>query len=271
MSVLRVMTFNVRGAYHKEDGENAWERRADLNLETIRRYSPDLIGFQEVQQPNLEAYSQQLPEYEQQRGPKAENEEPHGYNLIMWKPERLQRQDSGGFWLSLTCDRWSASWDTRCIRAANWARFLDTETNTGLLHLNTHLDHISELARFEGTKVILRELQEIAADHLACVVTADFNTNPDSPVYQLFVEAGFKDAHIAAGNPPANTFHGFAGEHFVNQYPGTEARIDWILVREGSQQKDISVRSCSIIRDGRPPIYPSDHYPVLAKLAFSRE
>ncbi|MDP9351747.1 MAG: endonuclease/exonuclease/phosphatase family protein, partial [Chloroflexota bacterium] len=89
MLPLRVMTFNVRGAYH-QDGENRWEHRSALNIDTIRRHSPDVVGLQEVQDPNLDAYLQHLPQYRQQQGPRAENEDPHGYNVILWNPERLE-------------------------------------------------------------------------------------------------------------------------------------------------------------------------------------
>ncbi len=262
---LRVMTFNVRGAYH-QDGENRWEHRSALNIDTIRRHSPDVVGLQEVQDPNLDAYSQHLSQYQQQKGPRAENEDPHGYNVILWSPERLEARDSGGFWLSETPDCWSASWDTRCIRVANWACFRDLSTGTDLFFLNTHLDHISEPARQGGARLILEKLSELAPTGLPCILTADFNCNPGSPVYQLFADAGFTDAHAAVGNPPANTFHGFAGDRFVNRYPGTEARIDWILVRG-----PLRVRTSSILRDGDPPVYPSDHYPVLAELEIETE
>ncbi|HLY31927.1 MAG TPA: hypothetical protein VKQ36_12930 [Ktedonobacterales bacterium] len=55
MKPLRVMTFNIANAINTEDdGVNAWALRADLNIATIKRYAPDLIGFQQVDQGNLE-------------------------------------------------------------------------------------------------------------------------------------------------------------------------------------------------------------------------
>ena len=49
---VRVMSFNVRGASHRSDGANLWEKRAAMNIETIRRYGPDVIGFQECHNEN---------------------------------------------------------------------------------------------------------------------------------------------------------------------------------------------------------------------------
>src|SRR3712207_8581983 len=64
---LKVMSFNVRGASHR-DGVNAWPGRAGINVETIERYAPDLIGLQEVHAPNLEVYERDLPGYEKIMG-----------------------------------------------------------------------------------------------------------------------------------------------------------------------------------------------------------
>ncbi|HET7271569.1 MAG TPA: hypothetical protein VFI90_10850 [Rubrobacter sp.] len=40
---VRVMSFNIRGASHMGGGVNVWEKRAAMNVETIRRCEPDLI------------------------------------------------------------------------------------------------------------------------------------------------------------------------------------------------------------------------------------
>src|SRR5919202_4520710 len=72
--LLRVMTFNVRGAFHKSDGINAWVNRSVLNVETIKRHAPDLIGFQELQSGNLDTYEELSPQYELVLGPEYGNE-----------------------------------------------------------------------------------------------------------------------------------------------------------------------------------------------------
>lgn len=48
-SPLRVMSFNVRNS-NAQDGDNSWPHRIDLLFETIGRFGPDLIGFQEVRE-----------------------------------------------------------------------------------------------------------------------------------------------------------------------------------------------------------------------------
>ena len=269
MGDLRVMTFNIRGAFHR-DGANAWSERAALNVATIERHAPDLSGFQELQSGNLAVYRDQLAEYQYALGPKAEFGEPHNYNAIFWRPERLEAVASGGFWLSETPERYSASWDTRCLRAANWVRFRCRDGGADFLHLNTHLDHVSELARVEGSKLLLRQLDQLAAGDLPVILTADFNCNPTSAAYRLYREGGFVDAYLAAGDgdgPGSNTFHGFAGRQHDPRVALNDGRIDWVLVRDSRDgARRFQVRSCAIVRDAAPPLYPSDHYPVLAEL-----
>ncbi|WP_314964565.1 endonuclease/exonuclease/phosphatase family protein, partial [Bradyrhizobium cosmicum] len=64
------MSFNVRGSFHDVRKRNAWRNRAGLNIATIERYAPDVIGLQEAQRGNLGAYRKHLPHYAHIRGPR---------------------------------------------------------------------------------------------------------------------------------------------------------------------------------------------------------
>lgn len=268
------MSFNVRGASHA-DGINVWDKRAAMNVETIRRYGPDLIGFQEVQNENLAVYERELPGYVRLPGPVYGTGVVEEYAALFFDPERFEVVGSGGFWLSETPEEYSGSWQTAVIRCANWACFRGLEDGVLFLHLNTHLDHVSETARVEGSRLMLRKAEEISAGwgDLPVVVTGDFNCRPGSPSYRIFTEEGFTDTFLAAGNregEDAYTFHAFKGTSFE---PGDTdkptGRIDWILARDGA--RDVAVRSHEILRDGdeEAGLYPSDHYPILADLALN--
>lgn len=258
------MTFNVRGS-HRRDGENAWKNRAALNVATIRRNGPDLIGFQELQDGNLKAYKVELPEYEHSLGPEYENRHPHAHNAIFWDRSRLELVSAGGFWLSETPERFSKSWGTAQTRSLNWALLRQLPGGGGFLHLNTHLDHRSGPARREGAELIVRWLERTGVE-VPVVLTGDFNCEPGSDTYKVFARAGFADAHSLSGNGPTNTFHAFKGEGY-HPRPGREGRIDWILLRDGTRHR-WAARTCEVVRDARPPVFPSDHYPVLASLSL---
>lgn len=270
---VRVMSFNVRGASHMGDGVNIWEKRAAINVETIRRYEPDLIGFQEFHHGNREVYERELPGYTRLPGPVYGTGQVEEYAAIFFDPERFEDLDSGGFWLSDTPDEYSTSWGNEVIRSANWAVLRCRQNGATFLHVNTHLDHVSEPARVEGSGLILRQSEETRTNHgeLPTVVTGDFNCTPGTRPYRVFIEDGFVDTFLAAGNEDdAYTFHAFKGARFTpDDTDKPTGRIDWILVRDEAGR--VKIRSHEILRDGdeEAGTYPSDHYPVLAELELS--
>jgi endonuclease/exonuclease/phosphatase family metal-dependent hydrolase len=270
VNALRVMTFNIRGFYHPQDGVNAWQHREGLNIETVRAYRPDLLGVQEAQTGNLKAYHRELPQYWSMAWPEYGDRPPHEWPAIYWSFDRLRPLDSGGFWLSETPEEHSRSWETDCIRSCAWMRFRDEKSGREFVHVNTHLDHVSVLARHEGSRLIIDRLTREHAG-AAIVMTGDFNDVPDSETYVIWRAAGFRDAHREAGcdESPAESFtnHAWTGYPFARTDNHPPKRIDWILVRDGSDVK-VGVRSCEIIRDARPPVYPGDHFPVLAEITF---
>ena len=268
------MSFNVRGSYRDRLKPYAWRNRAALNVATIERCAPDVIGLQEGQRGNLRTYRKGLPSYAPIRGPRYGNRANPDSNAILYDPERLELLDSGGFWLSETPNKRSRSWEARVSRSANWSLFRLSGTDLSLLHLNTHLDHVSALARREGSKLLVERAQEIServGGAPSIVVTGDFNSRPGSPTHGNFLEAGFVDTFLAAGNEDtdaSNTFHAFKGERYRDPHPGRgPRRIDWILLKDPKDR--LRTRTHRIVRDGDEisGLYPSDHYPVVAELA----
>lgn len=260
---FRVLSFNIRGQV-KKDGVNAWPLRGEVNLSIFGKANADLIGFQEMQDENWAFYEERLRGYERRLGTHYNNTEPFNYLSIFWRPEKLQALAEGRFWLSKTPEVHSGDWDTDCFRGAHWIRFRPKAGGKEFVFLNTHLDHVSEYARAEGSKVILEQLKSIAGK-LPVLVTGDFNCDPGSAAYRTFLEGGFADTFQQAGNadgPDVYSFHKFTGE----RQPGI-GRIDWILTRGG--KPGFSAKSCRILFDAQPPLYPSDHFPVLAELTLA--
>src|SRR5260221_7563011 len=98
--VFRIMSFNVNGPSGR--GPNVWSKRAALNVEIINRYSPDLIGLQEVAKRNLVTYQKQLTEYNHVVGNCYGDSPPQTWTSIFWKASRFQLLESGEFWISDT-------------------------------------------------------------------------------------------------------------------------------------------------------------------------
>jgi len=271
---LRVMSFNVRGASHR-DGINAWPDRAEINVRTIKTYAPDLIGLQEVHAPNLEVYERDLPGYERIMGPAYGTDTLEEFAAIFYDAGRFEKLDAGGFWLSDTPEESSASWGNEVVRSANWAVLRCRRTGVAFLHANTHLDHMSERARVEGNRLIVHQTGETAEahGHPPTIVTGDFNCKPGSAPYEVFRDHGFTDTFHDAGNTDdedAHTFHAFKGSRFKpSDTDKPFGRIDWILLRDTAGRFGVMGHQIPRDADEEAGLYPSDHYPVLADLSIS--
>ncbi len=274
MTFLRVMSFNIFSPGPLEPGDelppeelpNDWGDRAPLNVRTIKRYAPDLIGFQEIEQDKLETYHRQLDGYCSVPG--SADDLP----TIFWREETVELITSGQFWLSSTPDQRVPDWGVPYPLAVDWGRFRVRETGVELLHLNTIYEDGPDgvVSRPESSRLILRQiaaLQQGAA--LPAIVTADFNCNPWSEPYRILIEGGCVDTYRAAGHgdsAASSTFHGFRGPAYFGLEWGDSVfwRVDWIMTRDGAQR--FQTVSCTLVRDAEPPVYPSDHYPVVAEL-----
>ena len=268
------MSFNVRGSFRDMRNRNAWSNRAALNVATIERHAPTLVGLQECQRGNLAAYRKDLPHYGLVKGPRYGNTPPYDFNAALFDPEHLELADSGGFWLSETPRKPSRSWGTRVTRSANWALFRLKETGLSFLYLNTHLDHKSPPARREGSSLIVSEVGRLSQRYgpeTPVIVTGDFNCRPNSATYKNFAAGGFTDTYLAAGNTDtegSNTFHAFKGTGYRDPRPGRDPRrIDWILLKDPARRLGVLSHEILHDHDDRSGLYPSDHYPILVELS----
>ena len=100
---LRVMSFNVRLPV-ASDGENRWEARRALMIETLRRTHPDLIGTQELFGSQGDALTEALPGYawfgRGRRGGHDDDE----HMGVFYRKDAFRLIESGDFWLSDTPD-----------------------------------------------------------------------------------------------------------------------------------------------------------------------
>jgi endonuclease/exonuclease/phosphatase family metal-dependent hydrolase len=262
---VRVMSFNIRYGT-ADDGENAWSRRRDLVVETIRSFDPDVLGLQEALRDQLDELATALPGYAEIGVGRDDGARKGEYAAILFRSERFAPIDSGTFWLSdEPGSPGSATWGNRIPRVCTWVTLRDRRSGAETLVLNTHLDHESAVSRERAAAMIASRADAVRAGR-EIVVTGDFNAPPDSrPLATLRATAGttppglrdaFAVAHPDSADP--GTFHGFEGI-------ATGGRIDAILVSGGWQ-----VREAGVIRASREGRYPSDHFPVTAILERRR-
>jgi len=253
---LIVMSFNVR-LPAPTDGANIWEKRRDLFVNTIAVAAPDVIGTQELFKLQGDYLVERLPGYSwfgiDRRGGHADE-----HMGVFYRRDRLKLIEHGDFWLSDTPDVLaSISWGNLYPRMVTWGLF-ETRTGKRFYLLNTHFPYRAEdeAAREKCAELIRKRIAALPAD-TPVVLTGDFNTVPESRSHALLGET-LVDARTAIAKPegPEATFHGFMGV--------ADRRIDWIFTR------GFKVRSYRTIDAHRGVLYPSDHFPVVATLDWSK-
>lgn len=253
---LRVMTFNVRTP--SPDGINVWENRRDLLVRTVREQDPDVFGTQELHKEQGDYVVGKLPQYrwfgEGRRG--GDGDEHMG---VFYRADRLRVVESGNFWLSDTPDvPGSISWGHPYPRMVTWALFERNADHRRFYFFDTHLPYRDqdEDARTRGAREIVARVKALPAD-VPVVLTGDFNSSPDKPDHAVLT-AVLADARLTApahAGPDA-TFHNFTGI--------PDRRIDWILTRGFTAER------ADTITTHEGPLYPSDHFPVVADLRWNR-
>jgi endonuclease/exonuclease/phosphatase family metal-dependent hydrolase len=259
--LIRVMSFNIWHSGAPDAGSDEYaaltRQRLALNVKVIKRYQPDLIGFQEFDDGHWANYQPELGDYA------AFHTHPSGGrlgNAIFWKEERFDLLRSGV--LALCADPEPAD--------AAWVHLRCRGSGHELLLLNTQLNDESEPARVESTRLILEGLAGLQPNPpLPVLLTGDYNCNAWSPIYQRLLAEGFTDTYRAAGladTVESSTFHGVRGSGYFALEWGDQLnwRVDWILARDAGVR--LITTAAAIVRDAEPPIYSSDHYPVLAEL-----
>jgi endonuclease/exonuclease/phosphatase family metal-dependent hydrolase len=267
---LSVMTFNIRYGT-AADGPDRWELRRDTLMELLRSEAPDLIGLQEALRFQIDELLAALPEYGEVGVGRDDGRSAGEHATILLRRERFTVAEAGTFWFSDTPGvPGSRHWGNGITRISTWARLIDRRSDRAFYIFNLHLDHQSQPSRERSVELLAaRMAARTFPDPL--IVTGDFNAGEQNTALRyLRGEAGraWTESRSAPPSPrlrdsfrfvhpdadSVGTFHGFRG--------GTGGeKIDHILVDE-----DWEVLEGDILRTSRAGRYPSDHYPVTARL-----
>jgi len=165
-SDLRVMSFNIRFG-SANDGPNAWPNRRDLLFETIRKFSPDLLGTQETLGFQRDDLAAALPGYDVLAAGRDDGHEKGEMMALFYRKDRFEKLAGGHFWLSETPDQpGSKSWDSSLPRMVTWVKLRDKKEpgTKPIAFFNTHFDHRGVKARAESARVIQSQIQSFAKD-----------------------------------------------------------------------------------------------------------
>ena len=263
-AALRVMSFNIR-LNTESDGENAWPYRIDA-VEHIMR-DADVVGVQEALPGMIETLDTRLEGWAR-IGIGRDADGGGEYSAIFYRTDRLERLADDTFWLSETPEvPGSKSWDAAITRIATWGTFFDRASGDELTIINTHFDHVGQVAREQSAQLIVDRFDQLASDG-PVVLMGDFNVTPHNPVYPVLTEGtGLSDARLVSSTPPtgvAGTWNGFGRDEPVR-------RIDFMFVRglvvERFATRDETIGEVLGTDNAR---YPSDHFAVIATVMVSQ-
>ena len=260
---IKVMTFNIR-LDHAGDGIHNWRYRKSAAAGLIEREAVDIVGTQEVFKNQLDDILNAAPDYASVGVGRFDGKEAGEYSAIFYRKDRFTPEKSGNFWLSETPEKeGSKGWDAACERIVTWAVFSDRLSNTKVLVMNTHFDHVGSQARKNSAKLLLAKASELA-NGLPVIITGDFNGTSESEPLQIMLQSGWlSDTHAKAQTVegPEWSFHDFGRLPLADR-----PLIDFVFV---SPQLEVSSYH-NIFREIDSTFY-SDHNPILVVLNLKSE
>lgn len=248
---LSVMNFNV---YISGTGEKSPENRTDEVVEIIRNADPDSFGVEEADEAWLERLSAALPDYSY-AGHGRDKDHGGEASAVFYKNEKYELVSTETFWLSKTPDKPSKGWDAWINRICTVAVLKDKTTGFTYAHFNAHFDNSGSISRVEAIAIIS---EKASAYEMPVVFSGDLNAKEGKLMYKRALEAGFRDTkYLAEVSDSGATYHGYMNQDKMNDKP-----IDYIFVNSYCE----SVSVYDVVTEKINGIYPSDHFPVVAKL-----
>lgn len=265
---LRVVTYNVRYATQSPDaGEKLWKVRAPklgTQLQFITAgHDNAFLCLQECLHEQVVEIGERLGSAWAFVGRGRDTKETDGeYSPIFYQPETWECERWDTRWLSKTPTKPSRGWDAVLNRIATIGVFRHRATDTRVVVIATHFDHVGHVARKHSAELLIQFAQEWRDEYnpSAVFIGGDFNSPPGDGAYQAMVAegSGMSDVHalVGKGKRYGNdlTYTGFGKE--------TRERIDFLFVQE---PRSVQVKTfgtlANVFDDG---VMISDHRPVVA-------
>ena len=258
---LSVMTFNMRYD-NPEDGQNNWRFRRERVAGVIKAQEVDVLGTQELLSNQFNDLSGLLTGYQGVGVGRLDGAESGEYCAVFFRKDRFTLLDSGTFWLSETPEVvGSLGWDGACERIATWGVLREREGRE-LFFIDTHLDHVGQVARDEGVSLLMKRIETLSGGR-PVILTGDFNSEPGSSVVAHVQKDGVLHDAKAIAAQRSGTDWSFSD---FGQIPEAERPLlDYIFV-----SGDIEAVRYEVLPDTFDGGYVSDHAPVMAVVKIAK-
>jgi endonuclease/exonuclease/phosphatase family metal-dependent hydrolase len=263
--IVKAMSFNIRVDTFL-DGLNGWDNRRELVFDTLKNHAADVIGLQEALDHQVRQIQQSLPRYNHYAAGRNDGMQRGESCAIFYRKDRFTPGECGTFWFSDTPSKpGSKDWGNLWPRICSWIYLTEKNTGRGFYVYNVHLDVLSQNSRKKSVELLARRIAErkIPAPF---IVMGDFNMGLDNPAMVYLQNVDSKTPYpkmvdawqsIAPGSADEGTHHNFHGK-------ASGPKIDHIPLSENLQALEVQIDRCS-----EKNRYPSDHFPVIAKILFA--
>lgn len=255
----RIMTYNIR--YDDPNaGDNSWENRKDNVVSLIDSLNPQIFGVQEALIHQISDIQANLPKYKWVGNGRDDGNTEGEFTAIFYNDDLLEIIRSSTFWCSQTPGVPSIGWDASYNRTVTWVEIKDKKTENHFIVMNTHFDHIGEVARIKSARLIKRVINDLFSNY-PVILIGDFNVIPESEPYSIITDASEMDV----SNRKIHDSHSIASTHteFTGTFNGfdlnsdTQYPIDYVFVTA-----NVQVNSYQVIKEKFDNRFPSDHFPV---------
>ncbi len=260
-----VMSFNIRYGT-AADGEDAWALRREMVVALIARENPALLGIQEALRFQLQEILDDLPGYRSVGVGRDDGYEAGEFSPILFDSHRLELLAADTFWFSDHPERPGSigeGWGNRIPRICTWARLRDRQSGLAFTLFNLHWDHEAQESRLNSARLLQERIDLRVGEGEPVLVTGDFNAGEHNRAFRRLLRSkstplrdSFRERYPQAEN--VGTFNGFEGRR-------DGEKIDAVLVSPHWR-----VLAAAILHDNRNGRYPSDHFPVTAKLTLPK-
>ena len=252
---VRVMSYNLRYGL-ADDGENSWELRREASVRMLEDIRPDCFGVQEALDFQIDYLLDNTDNYKYVGVGREDGKKSGECMAIFYSTSSIELLDWGTYWLSETPDVPSRGWDAACRRTATWTLLKHKSSGKLFFYVNTHLDHVGQVARKEGLSMVVRNISSMNPNNYPMILTGDFNVFPDDPCLEPLDRMMTSARKAAVDSDEAGSFNNWENDR--------GDIIDYIYFKGFSGCSNFKV-----VREkyGDVP-FISDHYPIYSDLVF---
>lgn len=255
---MKIMTFNIR-ADSIFDINNRWNKRASLVYETIKHYDCDIIGLQEVTQKMHTDICNNMKDYNIVGVGRTRKFFSEKNSILIRKKYKILEHET--FWLSKTPNKKGSTVFFSLFPRICTTLVCQLESGEKVRIYNTHLDCLFASAREFGLKKIIEIMERnYEKEHLPCILMGDFNATPNSKMMKKFKAGKYTSKKLFAVQDVNEALY---QKTTMSMFKGKEkgVHIDYIFVSE-----EFEIEDAEVVKYNKEGKYPSDHYPIVAKV-----